>query len=298
MTAPDTQVAENQETKPKASNSKYLIPVMVVVIMLAVAGLALALSNIPEAKPATETTATATPTNTDTPTTGKRAATVLWSFNGSDWSAMGTAPDCTDPYEISSPADLTTATNILYPGQVRGGEYKPHGGVRFDNATDNSVEVRLPDNAALWRASRYIESGEVQYMLDFVTSCGIAYRFDHLLTLSAKSMAAIEEIPAAQVNESRTTNLNPAIEFEQGEIIATEIGFASSSNVAFDFGMYDLRTTNAISKDSAWAASQANKREYGFYAVCWLDYLVDTDEQLAKALPGSGTEGKTSDYCN
>ncbi|MEX1995282.1 MAG: prepilin-type N-terminal cleavage/methylation domain-containing protein, partial [Candidatus Saccharimonadales bacterium] len=50
---------------------------------------------------------------------------------------------------MTSPADVSLATAVLYPGQTRGSDYKPHGGLRFDNAKGNKVTVRAPMDAKL-----------------------------------------------------------------------------------------------------------------------------------------------------
>src|SRR3989344_2788331 len=72
---------------------------------------------------------------------------------------------------LQSPVDTGLVTSVLYPGQLRGGEYKAHGGFRLDGLKTNDVVVRAPISAKLIRARRYIEIGELQYIFIFETDC-------------------------------------------------------------------------------------------------------------------------------
>lgn len=182
---------------------------------------------------------------------------------------------------LQSPVDTIAVTSVLYPGQSRGGNYKRHGGFRFDNAPSNAVNVRAPLDAKMVGASRYIEMGEVQYILDFKTDCGLRYRFDHILTLDQKFQAAINNLPEARENSSDTNMIRPAIAVTAGEMIATEIGFRQGfpdrpgPNVFVDFGVY---LNNG--------------------GTCWFDLLPHEDAQRIRALPASDlNSGKQSDYC-
>lgn len=227
---------------------------------------------------------------------------ILWSFSGSAWQYMGQGanpPACASQIITQSPANVSLATAILYPGQLRGNNYKAHGGFLFGNAKTNDVDVVAPFDAVLYRGSRYIEMGEVQYMFDFVSSCGIMYRLDHLKTLTSKFQAVAETLPAAGEMTSATTNISPSFEVKAGEKIATAVGFSKNfKNVSFDFGVYDLRSKNAASQSSAYTSKQGVTAEMAQYAVCWLDWLPGTDAATAKALPGGDqVSGKTSDYC-
>lgn len=236
------------------------------------------------------------PTPTPTPVSN---ATLMWGQGQEGWVKMGEVPACDSPLTISSPADITAATNILYPGQLRSGNYKPHGGMRFDGKKYNEISVKLTMDAFLFRGSRYIEAGETQYMLDFITPCGIMFRFDHLNTLSPEFMQLVDDqLPAAKPDFSMTTNFNPVKLYPAETVIATAVGYKNTNNTSFDWGVYDLRTKNSVSQSNpTWAAAYANVKETAYYAVCWLDLLPASQKTLAKALPGGGTEGKTSDYC-
>src|SRR3989344_1279954 len=205
---------------------------------------------------------------------------------------------------LITPVDVSLVTSVLYPGQTRGGDYKPHGGFRLNNTENNLVDVKAPLAAKVTRGSRYIEMNELQYMFDFKTDCGLEYRLDHLKTLSAKLKEAADKLPQAKVDNSQTTNIR-GVTVSSGEIIATAVGFEQSPpgapigpNVSFDFGLYDKRQKNASSKDPAWVSSHKEDGDQAIYAVCWLDWLSATDTAILKVLPGGDvTSGKTSDYC-
>lgn len=220
-----------------------------------------------------------------------------WSFDGSKWQSSTTPPTCPDPLQLTSPVDISMASAVLYPGQTRGGDYKPHGGFRFDGKENDAIKVKAPMDAALISGSRYIEQGETQYMLFFVNSCGIAYRFDHLLTLSTAMQSAADTLPAPKENDSRSTPFNSPVQVKADEEIVTSVGFKNTKNVSVDFGVYDLRSQNAISKDSTFTTQHANEAEQAFYGVCWFD-LLGSDAATVKSLPPADqASGKTSDYC-
>lgn len=220
---------------------------------------------------------------------------VSWSYNGTTWKYLGSgdAPTCPSPL-LESPVDLTQVQSILYPGQTRN-LYKPHGGFIMK---DNDVNVSAPMDAIITRGSRYIEQGEVQYLFEFLNSCGILYRFDHLLTLAPVLQKLADSLPAAAKDDSRTTNFDGSTRVETGDLLATAIGNTSQSNSGFDFGVYDLRSANEASKSSSFQAAHASLKELTFFGSCWLDLLPPTDSVTVKALPaGDGKSGKTSDYC-
>lgn len=233
--------------------------------------------------------------STHTTTSSGSAQRVAWEYSNVGWKAKGNAPECDNPVVLKSPVDLAAVTEILYPGQVRG-EYKPHGGFRLGKATSNTATVTAPMDAYIVDGSRYLEQGEVQYMFDFVNSCGVMYRLDHLLTLGEKLQKIADTLPAAQPDQSQTTNINPPVAVSAGETLATAVGHTVNNNVSFDWGVYDLRQKNAASADSAWAAS--HDAQLAHYAVCWFDWLSAADSSTVKSLPaGDPTSGKTSDYC-
>lgn len=195
------------------------------------------------------------------------------------------APECPTPLILQTPVDINKATSILYPGQVRGGDFKAHGGFRFDNSKNDEIIVKAPMDAVISDGVRYIEQNEVQYMFDFQNSCGIRYRFDHLLVLSPKFAQIAEKLPPAKVDDSRTTHISLEVSVTQGEDIATSVGLRNNNNVFVDFGVYDMRKNNSFE----------NLRDS---AICWFDLLSSEDAAKVKSLPpADSTSGATSAYC-
>lgn len=227
------------------------------------------------------------------------ATSVTWRQTNDGWSPSAKPPTCPSPLRILLPVDITKVTSILYPGQYRGGDYKPHGGFAFDNNADQAVDVVAPLTGMAVRGSRYIESGDIQYMFDVISSCGIMSRLDHLLTLSAKFQVLANTLPPAG-ESSATTNFNPPVLITEGEKVAVAIGLTKpSKNVFVDFGVYDMRGFNKISSDPTWAANHPGSKEMSGHAICWFDLLDAQSVATVRSLPSrDGTSGKTSDYCN
>jgi len=245
---------------------------------------------------ANQATTNSTIVNTAANANSGTSTNVSWQFNGSSWQPSGQPPACPDPLVLQTPVDIGQATAILYPGQTRGGDYKAHGGFRFTAIANNAMTVVAPLAAQVVEGSRYIEGGEVQYLFTFINACGLMYRLDHLLTLSPALQAIADQFPAAKVDDSRTTRVEPPVPVQAGDTLATAIGFKTTDNVFVDFGLYDLRQKNAKAGEAAWAASHSV--QLAQYGVCWFDYLTTADEQTVRSLPaGDSTSGKTSDYC-
>lgn len=225
------------------------------------------------------------------------AAAVGWFFDGAAWRANGSPPACPMPLRFAPPVNFSSVTAVLYPGQVRGGNYKAHGGFLFAVGSNATVTVRAPMSGYVYRGVRYIEAGEVQYLFDVINDCGIMYRFDHLLTLSPRFAAIANMLPPAGPS-SGTTQLPPGQEFvSEGEVIATAVGFANTGNSSMDWGVYDLRQKNAASNDPAWLS--AHPGEQAPYALCWLDDFSAEESAALHALPGGdGQAGKMSAYCH
>jgi hypothetical protein len=195
---------------------------------------------------------------------------------------------------LQTPVDLSMVTSILYPGQERGGNYKAHGGFGFDNATDNSVTVKIPLSGKITRVVRYKEMGELQYLFEFEGDCGVSFKFDHLRKLTPKFEAVVNAFPIKE--DTRTDPVSPPVPVMVGEVIATEVGFLN--NVSVDFGVYDMRQKNEASKDPAWASAHS-QYPADSYGICWFDSLPQADSVVVKSLPSrdGSNNGKTSDYC-
>lgn len=224
---------------------------------------------------------------------------VTWMQNENGWSHTGTLPACPD--SINTPVDINKVTSMLYPGQYRGGDYKPHGGFRFDNQSSNSVNIVAPFDAEIVRGARYPVGSDIQYVFDFIAPCGYMYRLGHLLTLAPKLQAIADKLPMNSQGDSRDSAI-PQEEFKTGEVIATATGITKNGsgpggiNVFVDWGVYDMRTKNEASQDSAWSAKHSAETEQ--HALCWFDLLSSQEEAQVRALPSSDSgSGKTSDYC-
>ena len=226
---------------------------------------------------------------------------IKWEWKGDAWATVGNAkpPDCPEPFEVYSPVDLSRVPSVMYPGQVRGGDYKPHGGFRIKAETGPYADVKAPFDAYVVDGSRYIEGGAVQYLFTFVHPCGMAYRFDHLHTLAGELQALTAELPEAKVDDSRTTQFKKPLLIKQGTIVATSVGAHKDDNHGFDFGVYDLRTRNTASRDPGYAARHQAEASQAFHALCWLDMLTPaSDLALVRSLPGDDMYArKSSDYC-
>lgn len=227
---------------------------------------------------------------------------VKWSFTGTDWRYMGgdTPPTCANPLAFAnSPANVSLATSILYPGQTRGGNYKPHGGFRFDGVANDKINVRAPMDAQIFEGARYLVNGETQYTFDFIAPCGIMYRIGHIKTPAPDFLKIAESFPAAKENDSRTTMVGDQKTIKANTLIATAVGVTQGGiNTFFDFGVYDLRIKNAASQTAAYQQAHATDKELSWHATCWFNYLPNADAARVKGLPaGDPTSGKTSDYC-
>lgn len=271
--------------------------VIEIVIVVAVVGVIAALGwyALGSKKSDKSTSSTAATTNSSSASTR-----VMWTYENNVWKPSSTPPSCPNPL-LKSPVDISAATAILYPGQVRG-QYKSHGGFRFDNNKSNAVTVKMPMAGHITTATRYLENiggpAEIQYLVAFENECGIAFEFDHLRTLSAEVQAIMDTRPEAKLNDTGGLPIKDGAFFDEGAVIATEIGRKSNGNVGMDFGVYDYRQKNEASKNPAYAASHANAGYEDLYALCWLNDLPAADAVIAKSLPGGdGKMGKTSDYC-
>jgi hypothetical protein len=222
----------------------------------------------------------------------------IWQQTAEGWRASRQAPDCPAQPMLKAPADLSKATSVLYPGQTRG-QYKPHGGLRFDTITDNNITVTSPFDGYVVKATRNFAQGttEIQYGFDIMSDCGVMTRLGHLREIPDNLQAIVSKLPEASEN-SRIENVNPPVRVKQGDVLATKVGLISEKNTFFDWGVYDYREQNAASRQSSYQSAHPQK-ELDWYGVCWLtDWLPASDVSLLSKLPaGAGENGKTSDYC-
>jgi hypothetical protein len=227
--------------------------------------------------------------------------------NDGGWIATGgTPPKCPNPILKNSPVETAKVSSVLLPGQYRGSHFKAHGGFRFDNAANNAVTVKLPMDAKLTGLTRYYEVGlhsgqqELQYLLTFTAPCGITIRYDHLATLTADFSKIAETTPAPELDNTRSLPLQDQPSFKAGTVVATNVGSPNGSNTGMDFGVYDLRKQNDISKNATWAALHKSESGQTFFAVCWLDWLPKADAARANALMAElpASHKGASDYCS
>lgn len=223
---------------------------------------------------------------------------LIWQQTADGWQSTQSAQKCTDQPMLKAPTDLSKVTSVLYPGQTRGGNYKPHGGLRFDNSTDNTVVVTAPIDGYLVRGGSYIAEGELQYTFDAMNNCGIMYRVGHLRELPENLQKIASTWPEPTSN-SATQSISPAVFIKQGEVLATKVGILAEKNTFFDFGVYDYRNLNEASKSPAYQSAHPQDKELAWHAVCWLkDWLPGNDVSTLAALPaGDSSSGKNSDYC-
>lgn len=225
----------------------------------------------------------------------------MWRQTASGWEAEGEAPACPAQPMLKSPADLSKATSVLYPGQTRGGtSYKPHGGLRFNNSTDNAITVTAPFDGYIVKAARNFAQGttEVQYDFDIMSNCGVMTRFGHLRELPGKLQQIVEKLPEP-TEDSTIQNISQPVYVKQGEVLATKVGLLSEKNTFFDWGVFDYRQENEASKSPDYKAAHP-QGDLTWHAVCWLQngWLPASDQTTLAALPaGDPTSGKTSDYC-
>lgn len=238
-------------------------------------------------------------TSQDTPTSKNSASSddtggseVKWAFNQKAlrWSvASGTAPQCEEPFAFDvTPTALSDVIAIGMPGAYRGYNYKSHGMMRLADSTAGSTEVKMPMDATLVNITRYYEGSpaELQYLLTFESDCGIAFRFDHLHTLTPKFQALAETTAEPKLNDTRTDPNRPfqRTKFKAEEVIATRVGFQTTKNYGFDFGVYDYRSPNEISKNTSWASLHDQNQSLDWFGRCWVTMLPGDDAAKAKQL--------------
>jgi hypothetical protein len=223
------------------------------------------------------------------------AEDISWMYDGNKWSPSEKPPTCKEPVVFTTiPVEQKRIEGILYPGQTRGGNYKPHGGFRLNTPTNNA-EVKAIMDGEIVSGARYIEMGEVQYMFTIENDCGIAYRYDHLLKLSPKFKEVAETLPEPKVDDSRTTKFQNPVKVNAGDVVATAVGFKNNSNIGFDLGIYDYRQPNDAAKSGKLNGIDLPDLSQAGYALCWLDMFEGAN---FKSLPAADFQsGKTSDYC-
>lgn len=280
------------KTNNQTGFAHIIVPIVAIVLVVAVGLVAWQAFNKPKG-----TDNTAQQPISTAPSASDAPRELLWQQGEGGWRAMSTPPDCPAQPMMKMPADLTKVTGILYPGQTRGGNYKPHGGFRFDNSKNADIKVTAPIDGFIVRGGSYIAEDTVQYTLDIMNNCGVMYRLGHFAALPANLQKIADTWPAPSA-DSRTQMVNPAVYVKTGDILATSVGITKTSNTFFDWGVYDYRQANEASNSTAYQQAHSQDKELSWHAVCWFDWLPGNDAAKVKALPaGDPTSGKKSDYC-
>lgn len=201
------------KTNNQAGFAHIIIPIVAIVLVIAVGFVAWQAFNKPKApdNTAQQPASTAPPAN-DAP------SELLWQQGEGGWRTMSAAPDCPAQPMMKAPADLTKATGVLYPGQTRGGNYKPHGGFRFDGSKNADIKVTAPIDGFIVRGGSYIAEDTVQYTLDIMNNCGVMYRLGHFAALPANLQKIADTWPAPSA-DSRTQMVNALIYFTDPTIL-------------------------------------------------------------------------------
>jgi hypothetical protein len=174
--------------------------------------------------------------------------------------------------------------------------YENTAGFRFDGLPHEAVTVRAPLAGEIVRAARFLVEGEVQYVFDILSPCGIMVRFDHLLALPPKLQAVADALPAPKEGDNRSTEIDPPVPISQGEVVATAVGLRRNNNTFVAWTMFDFRQKNTISRDASWAR-QHDVMDH--YAICPYDHLPPSDQARIGFLPAADSmSGKQSDFCN
>ncbi|PIS07920.1 hypothetical protein COT78_01040 [Candidatus Berkelbacteria bacterium CG10_big_fil_rev_8_21_14_0_10_43_13] len=283
---------KNDQITEKPSKSRMWLVVVLIFIVLGLGGY-FAFTGRPNKS---KSNVPITGSNGNKSSTSTDSADVRWMMaSDGTYSASSTPPDCPTPLVLPLPTDISKVVSVLYPGQYRGDNYKPHGGFRFDDGSNNQTVV-APLDAIVIDGSRYLVDGEIQYTFDFINSCGIKYRLGHLRTLSPTFSALADKFPAAQEMDSRTTLIDQPVKITASDTIATAVGLLSANNAFFDYGVYDLRQANEISKGTVFQTAHSDDKDLSWHGICWLDFLSSTDTAIIQALPAT-SPGSMSDYC-
>jgi hypothetical protein len=234
------------------------------------------------------------------------ASTVVWQSNGVDGFAPtppGVAvPDCVDMVWQLPLRDFALVEGRLEPGQIRGGDYKAHGGFRM-KSTD--VEVFSAISGYITNVSAYLQDangnagvGEVQYLIEIQHPCGMQVRYDHLKILSAPIQQVFADNGVAVGKDSRTTPIQPPVPIQAGDLLATGVGLTETgSNYFFDFGAYDLRAPQPSKRSSEELLAMGASGVLGRYGLCWYDLFGSEYAKTIRSIPIGSTE-RGSDYCD
>lgn len=226
-----------------------------------------------------------------------------WMDNQNIWVVQGIPPACTFPIiPAGSLLDFTKPVSLLQPGQIRGGSYKPHGGLRWSvyGSYIADTKITVPFDGVVTDAWQYKTEGVYQFGVNIVHPCGFMLRLGHLHIASPQFATILDKLPPAVEMDSRENYINPPVTVKAGDLIATAVGIpppasADAMGTFFDFGLLDLRSPNPV-VPADFNSNAAAK--YAKYSLCWYqgNYLSENDKALAAKLPLSNGDS-TSTYC-
>ena len=243
-----------------------------------------------------------TPTPTPTPASTSNKDPVVWRFDGKEWISQGSVPQCPSPLiPTGELLDFSKVLSIVQPGQIRGGSYKPHAGLRWSEfgGVVKGISIKAPFDGEIVAAAQYISEGNYQFTINIIHPCGIMLRLGHLLEPSDSIKKILSTIPPAIENDSRESFLSGTF-IKKDQLIASEVGMVppaspDSLGTFMDLGIVDLRKKNPV-LDSSFKSNADVK--YSLYSVCWYEgnYFSDSDRARVLNLPFSNGDA-TSDYC-
>ena len=243
-----------------------------------------------------------TPSPSPTPASTSNKAPVVWRFDGKEWISQGSVPQCPSPLiPTGELLDFSKVLSIVQPGQIRGGSYKPHAGLRWSEfgGVVKGISIKAPFDGEIVAASQYISEGNYQFTINIIHPCGIMLRLGHLLEPSDSIKKILSTIPPAIENDSRENFLSGTF-IKKDQLIASEVGMVppaspDSLGTFMDLGIVDLRKKNSA-LDSSFKSNADIK--YALYSVCWYEgnYFSDSDRARVLNLPFSNGDA-TSDYC-
>ena len=255
-------------------------------------------AGVPVAKP----TPVVTPSPSPTPASTSNKAPVVWRFDGKEWISQGSVPQCPSPLiPTGELLDFSKVLSIVQPGQIRGGSYKPHAGLRWSEfgGVVKGISIKAPFDGEVVAAAQYISEGNYQFTINIIHPCGIMLRLGHLLEPSDSIKKILSTIPPAIENDSRESFLSGTF-IKKDQLIASEVGMVppaspDSLGTFMDLGIVDLRKKNPA-LDSSFKSNADVK--YSLYSVCWYEgnYFSDSDRARVLKLPFSNGDA-TSDYC-
>ncbi|MBI4177347.1 MAG: hypothetical protein HY516_03175 [Candidatus Aenigmarchaeota archaeon] len=148
------------------------------------------------------------------------------------------------------------------------------------------VPVYAPVDAKLTAGSKYLEGGELNYLLFFDVSCEVEVKFDHLEELVP---ALAKLFPDPPKTDTRTDYLT-SVELKAGDLIGYTTGTPQANN--WDFGVYNEAKLNHLNGKAGYA-------ELDWRAGCPYDYFEADKKKFYYSLFASktGDGAPPTDFC-